>query len=80
MPLIRRRKSREGPEARRVTGWQVTLFFLAAGIWLVGVVADDTRFTGAAIVLLVAALVLRIIRDRAAPGDEPEPEDDTAGP
>jgi|GEM_PF-3797826 len=79
MPLIRRRKTPAGPENHRITGWQVTLFFLAAGIWIVGVAADDGRVTGAAIALLLAALVLRLIRDRAVPRDDVEDAGDPDG-
>jgi len=79
MPLIRRRRTPGGPETQRITGWQVTLFFLAAGIWLVGVVAEDGRLTGAAIALLLAALVLRLIRDRDASRDDGKDNADLDG-
>jgi len=72
--LIRRGPGPQGKGARRITTWQVTLFFLAAGVWVAGVIVDDTRLTGVAIVLLLAAIVLRIVRDRdpAAPDDPDE--------
>jgi hypothetical protein len=53
--------------------WRVGLFFLAAGIWVAGVIAGDDRIIGAAIVILVVAILLRLFANRARPQEE-EPE------
>ena len=58
---------------------RVGLFFLSAGVWLAGVVIEDERFTGAAIFILLIALVLGLIgrrRDegRSDPADPIDPD------
>lgn len=57
-----------GPD--RFTGLRVSLLFLAAGLWLAGVITETAWVTGLAILILVGALLLRIagrLRD-----DEPQ--------
>lgn len=49
--------------------WKVTLFFLAAGIWLAGVISGSAWLTGAAIALLATAVLLRFLPGRR--DDEP---------
>lgn len=63
-------------EPDRFRNWKVALFFLAAGIWLGGVVADQPLVTGAAIVLLLIAVGLRFVSDSEIPreGDSEEGE------
>ncbi len=39
--------------------WKVAIFFLAAGVWVAGVITGRPWITGAAIVLLLAGLALR---------------------
>lgn len=86
MVLFRSRRSGRAPDDPRIVAWQVGVFFLAAGVWLAGVVADDGRLTGAALAVLLLGLALRLLRDRGAAddvadaddeawddGDEPEP-------
>lgn len=42
----------------RFTPHRVAILFLAAGIWLAGVIADRAVLTGAAIVILALGLLL----------------------
>lgn len=65
----------------RFVDWQVGFYFLAAGIWLGGVIAGRPSLTGVAIGLLVAALLLGMIGRRLdRPVDDGEtsvdPEED----
>jgi fatty acid desaturase len=41
--------------------WKVAIFFLAAGVWLAGVISGRAWLSGAAIVVLLLALVLRFL-------------------
>jgi uncharacterized membrane protein len=77
--FIRRDRNRRGPPDSAILLWQVSLFFLAAGLWLAGLAAGDRRLTGAAIVVLLAAIVLRLVRDRSnEETPEASDEDDSA--
>lgn len=58
---------------------KVGLFFLAAGVWLAGVIADLPWLTGAAILLLGLALVLRLLSSDREPTEEPPGAEDSAG-
>lgn len=49
---------RDRRPANRLTPWRVALVFLAAGIWLGGVLTENHLATGAAIVVLLAAIAL----------------------
>jgi hypothetical protein len=49
---------RDGNGFNRFTWLRVALFFLAAGIWLGGALSGNDLATGAAIVVLLAAVVL----------------------
>jgi low temperature requirement protein LtrA len=69
--MIRRSRSRSKD---RFTVAKTAIFFLAGGIWLAGVLANDLRITGAAIVILVIGLVLRLF-----PGKPAEHEGGDAG-
>lgn len=61
------RRDRRG--FHRFTWWRVGLFFLAAGIWIGGVVAANEIATGVAIVVLFVAVVLGLVgRDREEKG------------
>jgi hypothetical protein len=68
------RRRRTTPD--RLLHVKVGLFFLAAGVWLTGVVAGLRWLTGVAILLLAAALVLRLLSNRG--GAYSGPEDDEA--
>lgn len=41
--------------------WKVAIFFLAAGMWLAGVISGRSWLSGAAIVVLLVAIVLRFL-------------------
>jgi succinate dehydrogenase hydrophobic anchor subunit len=56
--MIRRTK-RSTPD--RFAGLKVTIFFLGAGVWLAGVLADDMRITGVALVILAVGFLVRIL-------------------
>jgi hypothetical protein len=58
--------------ATRYTGLRIGLFFFGTGVWLAGVVRENEAFTGAAIVIVLAALLLGLV------GRRPD-EDDTDG-
>ncbi|HEX6070798.1 MAG TPA: hypothetical protein VFZ18_13270 [Longimicrobiaceae bacterium] len=49
---------RRDRRSRRFVNWQVGLFFLAAGIWLGGVVAGRPGVTPVAIAVAVVAVLL----------------------
>ena len=49
---------RRGRGSHRFVNWQVGLFFLAAGIWLGGVVTGIHQATFLSIAVLLAAIVL----------------------
>jgi len=76
--FIRRSRGRE-PDPPGVLSWRLGLFFLAAGVWLAGVVIGDDRVTGAAIVILLVAVVIRLFgrRSDVDDGDPEEPHPDT---
>lgn len=57
---------RDRRSVHRLVFWQVGLFFLAAGVWLGGVVAENRVATGAAIVIALAAIVLGMVGRRGA--------------
>jgi hypothetical protein len=56
------RRDRTGPH--RYTAWQVGLFFLAAGVWLGGVVADNSFAIGASILIAAVAMLLGLLGRR----------------
>jgi hypothetical protein len=64
------RRDRRG--FRRYTWWRVGLVFLAAGTWLAGVRTARPLVTGAAIVILLAALALGLAGydERGPPPEE----------
>lgn len=75
--VLRPRRDRHG---HRFVEWQVGLFFLAAGIWLGAVLIGRPALTGAAMVVLVAALVLGIVGRRLdRPGDDESSVDPVEG-
>jgi hypothetical protein len=69
------RRRRQDPGDPRVLTWRVALFFLAAGIWVAGVVSDDARLTGSAILVLFAAILLRLIERRGGEAGDADSED-----
>lgn len=56
------RRDRRGPH--RFVMWQVGLFFLAAGVWVAGLVSGRSGITGLAIGILLVALVLGMVGRR----------------
>ncbi len=44
--------------------WKVAIFFLAAGIWLAGVISNRIWMSGAAILLLLVGILLRFLSRR----------------
>ncbi|HEV2132128.1 MAG TPA: hypothetical protein VGR27_13530 [Longimicrobiaceae bacterium] len=54
-----KRTRRSSPDRHLV--WKVAIFFLAAGIWLAGVISGRAWLSGAAIAVLLLALVLRFL-------------------
>jgi di/tricarboxylate transporter len=62
MVWIKRRR-RDAPD--RFVNLKVGIFFLAAGLWVAGVVANLEWLTGAAILVLVVGFVLRVLASRA---------------
>lgn len=50
----------------RYTPWRVGLIFLAAGVWLAGVLTGRGLLTGAAIGLLLVGLLLGLLGRRGA--------------
>jgi hypothetical protein len=52
--------SRHRRGADRYTPVRIALIFLAAGVWLAGVITGSLWITGAAIVILLVALALQI--------------------
>jgi low temperature requirement protein LtrA len=55
------------PNVKYLTA-RVALFFVAAGVWLAGVVTEQPVYTGAAIVILVVAMLLGLYARRGAEG------------
>jgi hypothetical protein len=53
-----RRDRRSGA---RFLAWRVALFATAAVVWLVGLVAEQSLVTGAAILILLAAVALGVL-------------------
>jgi len=71
--------------AGRYLEWKVWIFTVAAGFTLAGLYFEDRRLTGAAIGLLLCAVLLRFlpggVGDRAEQDDEEEETDpDRSGP
>lgn len=64
-----KRTRRSSPD--RFLIWKVAIFFLAAGVWLAGVISGRGWLSGAAIVILLLAIVLRFLPQG---GDEDVPE------
>lgn len=60
------RRNRDG--INRFTWLRVALFFLAAGTWLGGVISGNGLATGAAIVVLLVAVLLGRIGRGTDPG------------
>jgi hypothetical protein len=71
---------RSGPISTRFTVARVTIFFLAAGLWVAGVLAGDERITAAAIAVGVFGLFLGFIARRSVEPalDEDLEEEDPA--
>lgn len=61
------RRDRRGDH--RFTLWQVGLFFLAAGIWIGGLIAEIPSITGVAILVLAVAMILGMIGRRGSEGE-----------
>lgn len=55
---------RDGGGRDRFTALRIALIFLAAGVWLGGVITGREIITGAAILILVVALVLQMVGRR----------------
>jgi hypothetical protein len=55
---------RDRPTSTRFLALRVGLIFLAAGVWFGGVLVDERWLTGAAIVILLPALLLGILARR----------------
>jgi hypothetical protein len=49
--------------------WKLSLFFLAAGVWIAGVLTGRPWATGTALVLLIVAILLRFLPQRGDPED-----------
>ena len=60
--------SRDRRPRDRYAALRIGLIFLAAGLWLGGLITDQAYATGAAIVVLVVALVLQMIGRRRTDG------------
>lgn len=58
--------SRDRRPRDRYATFRIGLIFLAAGLWLGGLITGQAYATGAAIVVLVVALLLQIIGRRRA--------------
>ena len=56
--------SRNRSATSRFLTSRIAIFFLAAGVWLAGVIVEDKRLTGAAIVILFIAFVLGLVGQR----------------
>lgn len=59
---------RGGRRSHRFLNWQLGLFFVAAAIWLVGLLAGLRRLTLLSITLLLVAIVLGMIARRGEEG------------
>lgn len=55
---------RRGGDPDRYARIRIGLIFLAAGVWLGGLITGRESITGLAILILVAALVLQVIARR----------------
>lgn len=55
---------RDGRDPDRYSWIRIGLIFLAAGVWIGGVITGRQLITGLAIVIVLAALVLQIIGRR----------------
>jgi len=75
--LIRIR--RDGMASTRYAAARVGLFFLAAGLWLAGVIADQQVITGAAIIVAALALFVGLLARRGQHRDEVDGADEEAG-
>lgn len=67
------RRSRGG-EPDRFLGWKLGIFFFAAGVWVAGAATGSRTVTGAAIVILLGGLVLRVITSRRTVPEADEEE------
>jgi len=56
------RRDRTGPD--RYVNWKVGLFFLAAGVWLGGVIAENSFATGASILIAAVTMLLGVLGRR----------------
>lgn len=70
---------RDSPPATRFLAIRVGLFFLGAGIWVAGVMGENAVWTGTAVVVILAGVVLGVIARRNAREDEIT-DDDTDEP
>lgn len=69
---------RRGGRASRFTIWKVAILLLAAGIWLAGVMIENTQVTAAAIIVLGIGLVL-VIAERREEASNGAPEEVDSG-
>lgn len=65
--------SNENPERDRLR-WKILLFVVAAGLWIAGAATATRWLTGSAIVVLAAAILLRLL-PAGMLDDEPAGED-----
>lgn len=74
---------RDATPTTRFLTVRVGLFFLGAGIWLAGVMGENRAWTGAAVAVILAALILGIVarkREEAEDTEDADDEQDEANP
>ncbi len=59
-------RPRRSSDTNRFVYWQVGLFFLASGVWVVSLVSGYTKLTGVAIGILLVALLLGAMGRRSS--------------
>lgn len=72
---------RDGTSTTRYLTVRIGLFFLGAGIWVAGVLGENRAWTGAAMGVILAALILGTIarkRDGAEGGEDVEDDGEDA--
>ena len=65
------------PRSNKYLAWKIRIFATAAVVAVVGMSLDNPYVTGAALVLLIIGMLLRLLPDRS---DRPDPKGDTAAP